>query len=530
MVLSSLLAYLRQGVHRGNDVSGTDEALVFFGGGQRTSLTYGELWAAVDHCGNVISQRYRSGHRIGLLAPNSPQHLIATLGLLVSGNCCTLLNPEWSDEVLGETLKTLGIDVVLCRESDQDRVGDMATALNVSAIAGAPGVTGLEPAVPAQDSLIMFTSGSTGAPKAVPISGEGYAWTLDKFGFLADELVHRRVFVAAPLFHMNAQFHSFMTLAYGGTLVLAEHYDPIQTLALIREEKLDRLTGVPTMFEQLLLAVDKYPVAASIMKGVDHHSSEKPMIYPEVRSVAMGSSSASTELFSRLATLFPNAGISNGFGTTETGPAIFGAHPDGLATPAGSIGFPMAGIDVRLAPEADQEGGRSTSESEVGSLRGELHVRSPMVARGYLNNAAASADRFYDGWYRTGDLFRCDNNGFYYVIGRSDDMFNVGGHNLYPQEVEERLLGHSAVLQAAVVPKADRVKGAVPVAFVVIREDASFDESLLRQYCIEHGPAWAHPRRVIELGALPLTAVKKLDRKRLTSDANKLEYRPRGND
>ncbi|MEM6485779.1 MAG: class I adenylate-forming enzyme family protein [Pseudomonadota bacterium] len=528
--MNPLLAYLRRGRHQRIGVSGTDEALIYFGGGQRTSLTSGEFWAAVDRYGNVISQRFGSGRRIGLLAPNSPQHLIASLGILDSGNCCTLLNPEWSDVVLGETLKTLGIDVVLCQDGDQDRVADTAIALSFTVIEATPSPPELDPGVPEQDSLIMFTSGSTGAPKAVPISGEGYAWTLGKFGFLVDELVNRRVFVSAPLFHMNAQFHSLMTLAYGGTLVLAERYDPMQTLTLILEEGLDRLTGVPTMFEQLLLAAARYSDAAPIEKDVAQDSSEQPITFPSVRSVAMGSSSAGPELFSRLAALFPGAGISNGFGTTETGPAIFGAHPDGLATPPGSIGFPMAGIEIKLVSEAGSHGAQPTSVSEVVSPSGELHVRSPMVARGYLNNPAASAGRFHDGWYRTGDLFRYDTDGFYYVIGRNDDMFNVGGHNLYPQEVEERLLGHPAVLQAAVVPKADKVKGAVPVAFVVTRDEVSFDEDSLRQFCIEHGSAWAHPRRVIELGALPLTAVNKLDRKQLTSDANQLEYRPPTND
>jgi acyl-coenzyme A synthetase/AMP-(fatty) acid ligase len=134
---------------------------------------------------------------------------------------------------------------------------------------------------------------------------------------------------------------------------------------------------------------------------------------------------------------------------------------------------------------------------------------------GYHNLAEETAKRIRDGWYYTGDICRRDEQGFYYFVGRVDDMFVCGGENIFPIEVERLLEKHPAVHQAYVMPFEHDVKGAVPYAFVVLREGVTATEDELKQFALDNGPAYMHPRRVFFLDALPLAGTNKIDQQKL---------------
>jgi long-chain acyl-CoA synthetase len=138
-----------------------------------------------------------------------------------------------------------------------------------------------------------------------------------------------------------------------------------------------------------------------------------------------------------------------------------------------------------------------------------------MTLTGYLNDTAASARAVQDGWFVTGDRMRRDAEGFFYFLGRADDRMQVGGENVYPIEVERVLESHPAVAQAAVVALPDAAKHEVPVAFVVLEPGQAADEAALKAHALAQGPAYAHPRRVAVLDAMPLSAANKIDRKLL---------------
>jgi acyl-CoA synthetase (AMP-forming)/AMP-acid ligase II len=206
---------------------------------------------------------------------------------------------------------------------------------------------------------------------------------------------------------------------------------------------------------------------------------------------------------------FPDAEFANGYGTTESGPGGFGPHPEGKRRPDTSIGYPLPFVEVELV------GGATPDE-------GVLHIRAPTMAPGYLNLPAKSAEKFHDGWYDTGDVMRRDADGFFYFVGRADDMFVCGGENVYPGEVEKLLERHEAIHQASVVPVADEIKGEVPVAFVVPRKGNMPTEDEIRRYALANGPAYAHPRRVVLLSELPLAGTNKIDRKALIEHARNM--------
>ena len=152
--------------------------------------------------------------------------------------------------------------------------------------------------------------------------------------------------------------------------------------------------------------------------------------------------------------------------------------------------------------------------------QGVLWVRNPGVMLGYHNRPAMTAERLKDGWFITGDILRRDAQGFYYVVGRADDMFICGGENIFPHEVETLLERHDDIVQAAVVPVDDEIKGQVPYAFVVKLAGADLSEEELKSFVLAHGPAYLHPRRIFFMDALPLASTNKVDRHALEAMAD----------
>ena len=205
--------------------------------------------------------------------------------------------------------------------------------------------------------------------------------------------------------------------------------------------------------------------------------------------------------------IFPNALITNGYGTTEA-IAIFGRHPQGKPTPVIALGHPLSTVEVRLVDPSGAE-----------AAEGELWVRGPGVMNGYHNLPEVTAERLTDGWYHTGDVMKRDADGFFYFVGRVDDMFVCGGENVYPGDVERMLERHPGIHQSAVVPVDDAVKGALPVAYVVAERGSKLTEADVKAWALEHGPAYQHPRSVWLLDELPLAGTAKIDKAVLKADA-----------
>jgi acyl-CoA synthetase (AMP-forming)/AMP-acid ligase II len=261
-------------------------------------------------------------------------------------------------------------------------------------------------------------------------------------------------------------------------------FDPREYLEAVAEHRLSVLGGVPTMFVMLLEQTD-------LLERLDLSC---------VGLLTIGSAPLGEALLERLRATFPEARITNNYGTTEVA-AVFGNHPEGRPRPPGSIGHPLPAVDVRLV------GGDGPDE-------GVLQVRSPAAMLGYDGNPELTAARLRDGWYDTGDVVRRDADGFFYFVGRNDDMFVCGGENIYPGEVEALLERHPGVREAAVVAVEDDRKGAIPVAFVTVSAPDVGAEAV-RAFALANGPAYAHPRRVHVLERLPLNGANKVDKRAL---------------
>lgn len=343
---------------------------------------------------------------------------------------------------------------------------------------------------PRELAMILYTSGSTGKPKGVLLSHDSQRWALERGEKLYGENSSHRYIVAAPMFHMNATISVKSALSSGGSLVLLPFFRAIDYARAIDRYKVTWLTSVPTMLAMVAKEADS-------LGGLDFSS---------VTDVSMGSAPLTLALFEKVQAMFPTARVTNGYGTTEGGPSPFGAHPDGLPRPPISVGHPTPGVDVGLreGPSPDE---------------GVLYMRSPMLMEGYNNLPEKTAEVMKDGWYRSGDIMRRDENGFFFFVGRADDMFVVGGENVWPGEVEKLIERLPQVHQAAVVPVPDEIKGTLPFAFVVPRKGASLTESEVKTFTLANGPVFAHPRFVSIVDEIPLAGTNKPDRRKLIGTA-----------
>jgi len=448
----------------------------------------------------------QQGDRVGIASANRAEYLAVYLGAMQADLVPVLINIKLPSARVNHILRDAGASIVFCdaqRRShcprDIDTIvfdafnkGPVSVALaSFEAFLDRGDFNAIQPARN-QAAMFLYTSGSTGIPKGVVLSHSSHLWVLNMRRRPASS-EPMRLLVAAPLYHMNALSTSHAALAQHDTVVLMPGFEVASYLDAIQRYRCNSLTSVPTMFSMILKRPD-------LIERTDLSS---------VQSLRMGSAPVSLGLFNALRGLFPKASIQNVFGTTEAGPIVFAPHPDGRVSPPSSLGYSHPAVSLRIDGEAS------------GPATGVLEIKCPALMTGYHNQPEATEKVFTeDGYYRTGDVFSRDADGFYFYVGRADDMFSCGAENIYPGDVEKMLETHPAIQQVAVVPVADEIKGAKPVAFVVLKQGTEASETDIQQFALTNAPAYQHPRRVWFLKELPLASTNKVDTKRLIEIAN----------
>jgi acyl-CoA synthetase (AMP-forming)/AMP-acid ligase II len=433
------------------------------------------------------------GERVGILSLNRPEFVMTLLGAMRAGVVPVPINVKLPGETVAAILGDAGARLVFSDAASSRLVPRSLRAVEY----GGGGENGFERFLdpgpyqafdPAPDSVAIqpYTSGSTGRPKGVLLTHYGQNWSRRILAHTRGTTAKDVILVAAPLYHKNALNAIKQGLTGGATLPLLPQFDIERYIDAIGRHRCTVISGVPTMMAMILTRKD-------LLAKTDTAS---------VRTIMMGSAPSSPELLKDLRRHFPNAEPLVVYGVTEGGPVPFGPHPEGKPRPAGSLGALYAGTEARLA------GGPGPDE-------GELALKNPGVLLGYHNLPDETAKRLRGGWYYTGDICRRDRDGFYYFVGRTDDMFVSGGENIFPGEVEALIARHPAVHQALVMPFDHELKGQVPYAFVVARGGAKVTEEELKQFALANGPAYQHPRRVFFLEQLPLAGTNKIDRERL---------------
>jgi acyl-CoA synthetase (AMP-forming)/AMP-acid ligase II len=352
--------------------------------------------------------------------------------------------------------------------------------------------------------MLPYTSGSTGKPKGVLLTHGGQIWNTDieRKALMLDD--SERALVAVPLYHKNAMLGAVKPfLLAGGSMVVLHGFDPAEVLRAIHRFRATYITGVPAMYKMMLTQYELMPEV--------HVSS--------LRYAVCGSAEVPEELLEQFRRVFRSP-IAESYGLTEGGPVPVINTRWGLKK-RGSCGREFPGCDVKLVAE--------DGITEVGpDVAGELITRNPGLAKGYWKLPEVTAQRFRDGWLYTGDLLRKDKDGYFYFVGRRDDVIDVGGERVYPKEVEDILLRHANIRDVCVVPAPHPVKGKAPVAFVAERVPGETSEQELQSFFLSQGSAFAHPRRVIFLEKLPLNSTGKFDRNKMRDMASQITLEPGG--
>src|SRR5262245_29165965 len=482
-----------------------------------TRLTYAELDARCNRVATALSRLgVTAGDRVALMFSNDVRFLESLFGPMRLGAVPVPLNTRMGDEALRYVVEDAEAQVMIANSAMADRARALARTVPalkhvvVDAPAGdgtaayddflASGTATLARRATAFDDICMqpYTSGSTGKPKGVLLAHGGQVWNTDilRKAMMLDDT--ERAIIAVPLFHKNAMIGAVKPfLLAGASMVILPGFDAAEVIRAIERYGVTYMTGVPAMYKMVLAQKD-------LLARHDVSS---------LRFAMCGSAEVPDELLEGFQRVSRGADIAESYGLTEGGPVPFMNTRWGMKK-RGSCGLTVPGSDVRLVDEV----GGQVPAGQVG----ELLCRNPGLAKGYWKLPEVTAAKFRDGWLLTGDLMRRDHDGYYYFVGRKDDMMNVAGENVYPKEVEDLLLQHPSLRDACVVPAPHGEKGEVPVAFVVAREPGAVTENDVKRFCLERGAPYAHPRRVVFVAELPLGGTGKLDRNALKAQARAL--------
>ena len=472
-------------------------ALIDAGGnGSERRYSYADLFRMSGAVAHALQRRgVKRGERVAILSANRAEYLFTFFGAMQAGVVAVPVNWKLPAETVAfivddsDARLVIGDDVRLRlapgrvpkASYDSDFAALFASGRNVEPFHALP----MRPEEPA---MFLYTSGSTGRPKGVVLSHYSHLWVMSKRVRRPGPFGHR-VLVAAPLYHMNGLAMCQTTFSHGDTIVLLPQFTTRGYVEAAARHRVAQLTSVPTMMAMILR--ERELLVANDLSAVE--------------GVRMGSAPVTQALIDQVRDIFPKAQITNGYGTTEAGPVVFGQHPKGLRQPELSTGYPHADVQLRLVRDGREVEDEGVLEMKCDGLMTHYHKLPEVTAQ------VMTAD----GHYRTGDVFRRDADGFFYFVGRADDMFVCGGENIYPGEVEKMLERHPGIHQAAVLPVADDLKGHKPVAFVVQVPGGALDEQAVKDFAIANAPAYQHPRRVFFIDEMPLAGTNKIDKRRL---------------
>ena len=347
------------------------------------------------------------------------------------------------------------------------------------------------PALPPEpdDAMIGYTSGTTGNPKGSILTHSNLITTqlitMAVNGACGDDIY----MIMTPIAHRVGMARLVTCFSLGATIVVMPRFDPGDAISLIERYRITAISLVPTVARLLLERIEAMGAKCESLRMITATGEA----FPEA-------------LKARLSKALPHVGLWVFYGMTEGGiPAAI--SPEEQKRKPGSVGLPIAGVEIRLVDEAGKDAAAGES--------GEIWLRSgtpgrAMVSREYFNRPEANRDAYRDGWFRTGDLGRFDEDGYLYLVDRVKDMILSGGLNIYSREVEIALEAAAPVREVAVVAGPDNEYGECVVAYVALKPDATATAGGLIDHCRDRIASYKKPKHVIFMDALPRNANGKI--------------------
>lgn len=486
------------------------EALLYTHTGER--FTYAQLNERANRAASFLRERFniQTGDRVSIYAHNSVIYLDLFYGLAKLGAIFAPLNWRLTAHELSYIVNDCEPKVLLCGPEFVSTLNEMRAEVklpNVVSVEGAQidgalsyeeEISRASDAEPERPTLndddtycILYTSGTTGRPKGALLPHRQILWncinTCISWGLREDDVSP----VLTPMFHAGGLFAFLTPIFYiGGRIILTRAFEAEQSLQMIVDEKCTVVLGVPTLFQMWY--------DTPYFQHAD---------FSRVRFWINGGASIPVPLMQ--AWIQAKGGVfRQGYGLTEVGPNCFSMTDEESMRKRGSVGKPIFHSQMRLV---NPETGKPIGVDETG----ELLIRGPHVCAGYWRNSKATADSITDGWFRTGDGARMDEDGFYYIAGRFKDMIKSGGENIYAAEVETIFRDHPAVQDAALIGQPDEQWGEVGWMIVILKSGQMAAEEELQRFCDGRLARFKIPKRVVFTDTLPYTPYGKVEKAKL---------------
>jgi long-chain acyl-CoA synthetase len=452
-------------------------------------LTYDEFRdAALRVSASLKSMGVEPGDRVGMVLPNVPSFPVVFYGALLAGGAVVPMNPLLKAREVEYYLRDSGARVVVALDSAAQPVVEAAGAVGIEAVPVGPALPEAlmsdRPLAVAEDrdgedlAVILYTSGTTGRPKGAELTHDGLnsnARTTQET--LLEATPDDVIMGCLPLFHV---FGLTCSLNAGvlarSCLTLLPRFDGAKALSLVERDRVTVFEGVPTMFAAMLHQPDRGDVDMS-----------------SLRLCVSGGSAMPVEVMRSFEETF-GCIVLEGYGLSETSPVASFNHPHAERKP-GSIGTPIRGVELRLV----DDDGKDVAPGDVG----EIAIRGENVMRGYWQRPEDTAAAIPDGWFRTGDLARTDEDGYFFIVDRKKEMIIRGGYNVYPREIEEALYEHPAVAEVACVGVPHPDLGEEVAAAVALKPGAQADVEELREFAKARVAAYKYPRYLWLVDSLP---------------------------
>ncbi len=468
------------------------------------ALTYGQFDRRAAACARRLREAgVGPGGRVVFVIPNSLAWAIVYQGALQAGAIPVPVNARLAPAELAGIIGDCEPAVVVAEATVLAAVRAAAPAactpawleLGSGLADGEAEPRPIPPADPAATALILYSSGSTGLPKGIELSHANIFWNAQAFAFDLLRLTPDDVgYTALPLSHVFGHTCLFSSFLFAGaSFFITDDFDPQAVLAGLAATRATVFMGVPTMYWTM--------ARAELPAGLDLSC---------WRACVSGGQALPIDVHERFERRF-GVLISEGYGMTEASPSVTGNRFHGMRKP-GSAGQPYLGVEMRIVDDA----GHDLPAGEAG----ELLLRGPGIARGYFRNPVLTAQTFGEGWLRTGDIGRIDEDGFLFIVDRKKEMIITGGYNVYPREIEEAVHRFEGVLEVAAIGAPDERLGERIIAFVVAADgSAPIDARALLAHCNECLARYKVPREIRVVDALPRNATGKVDRLRLRAIA-----------
>ena len=452
-------------------------------------LTYdGFCEAAAGVAAGLRQRGVQPGDRVGMVLPNVLSFPVVFYGALMAGAAVVPMNPLLKAREVEYYLRDSGARLVVALDANAEAATEAAAAVGVDAVTVGPvdagealsgsGGRDLEPREDQDAAVILYTSGTTGPPKGAELTHANLAGNArTTHDTLLENTPDDVVMGCLPLFHVFGLTCALNAAVMGGScLTLLPRFDGGKALSIIERDQVTVFEGVPTMFAAMLHQADRdrYDVSS-------------------LRLCVSGGSAMPVEIMRGFEEAF-GCIVLEGYGLSETSPVASFNHPHAERKP-GTIGTPIRGVEMRLV---DDEGG----DVRPGDV-GEIAIRGENVMRGYWGKPEETAKAIPDGWFRTGDLARQDEDGYFAIVDRKKEMIIRGGYNVYPREIEEALYEHPAVAEAACVGVPHPDLGEEVAAAVALKPGQQADPDELRAWVKERVAAYKYPRHVWLVESLP---------------------------